>query len=148
MLNVTLAQKKHSLQPPKGAKKRGQLNMSGTITIKLTGLRFFGKHGMFAEEQKIGNEFEVDLFVSYDPGAELIDELSETVNYASLFAILKAEMQKPRELLETFVMETTDLLHTTYPLIKKIEISLSKLNPPIATFTGHVGVRYTKEYTA
>ena len=81
--------------------------MSATLTIELTNLRFFAKHGLFAEEQKIGNEFEVDLFVSYDPGAELIDELSETVNYASLYELLKEEMQKPRELLETFVMETT-----------------------------------------
>ena len=120
--------------------------MNGTLTIELSNLRFFAKHGLFEEEQKIGNAFEVDLFVSYDPGAELIDELSETVNYASLYELLKTEMQKPRELLETFVMETTDLLHSTYPSIKKIEISLSKLNPPIATFTGKVGVRYTKAY--
>lgn len=120
--------------------------MSALLTIELTSLRFFAKHGLFAEEQKIGNEFEVDLFVSYDPGAELIDELAETVNYASLYEILKDEMQKPRELLETFVMETTELLHTTYPTIKKIELSLSKLNPPIAKFTGKVGVRYKKDF--
>jgi dihydroneopterin aldolase len=121
-------------------------NMRGIITIELTRLRFFAKHGLFAEEQKIGNEFEVDLYVSYDPGDTLIDELSETVNYASLFAILKDEMQKPRKLLETFAMEMTDLLHSTYPSIRKIEITLSKLNPPIAKFTGRVGVKYLKEF--
>lgn len=120
--------------------------MRGIITIELTRLRFFAKHGLFAEEQKIGNEFEVDLFVSYDPGDILINELSETVNYASLFAILKDEMQKPRKLLETFAMEITDLFHITYPSIRKIEITLSKLNPPIAKFTGRVGVKYMKEF--
>ncbi|MBK7289287.1 MAG: dihydroneopterin aldolase [Chitinophagaceae bacterium] len=83
---------------------------------------------------KTGNEFEVKLAVSYDPGSELIDELVETVNYASLFSILQEEMQKPRELLETFVMEVADLLHKKYPSVKKIDISLSKLNPPIAKF--------------
>jgi 7,8-dihydroneopterin aldolase/epimerase/oxygenase len=120
--------------------------MSGTLTIKLSRLRFFAKHGLFAEEQKIGNEFEVDLFVFYDPGDILINELSETVNYASLFAILKDEMQKPRKLLETFVMEITDLLHSIYPSIRKIEINISKLNPPIVKFTGRVGVKYVKEF--
>jgi dihydroneopterin aldolase len=120
--------------------------MSGLITIELTGLHFFANHGLFPEEQKIGNEFEVDLYVTYDPGAELIDELSETVNYASLFTFLEKEMKTPRRLLETFVMEVTDHLHTIYPVVRKIEISLSKLNPPIATFTGKVGVRYVKEF--
>ncbi len=120
--------------------------MRKNLTIELTGLHFFANHGLFAEEQKIGNEFEVDLFVSYDPGEERIDELSETVNYASLYDLLKVEMKKPRELLETFVMELTGLLHATYPSIKKIEIALYKLNPPIATFTGKVGVRYIQEF--
>lgn len=120
--------------------------MKGTLTIELTNLRFFAKHGLFAEEQKIGNEFEVDLFVTYDPGAVLIDELSETVNYANLFALLKDEMQKPRKLLETFVMQVADRIHVTYPTIRKIEILLSKINPPIAKFTGKVGVKYVKEF--
>ena len=53
---------------------------------------------------------------------------------------------KSPELLETFVMEVTDLLHKKYPSVKKIDISLSKLNPPIAKFTGSVGVKYSKEF--
>ncbi len=120
--------------------------MNSLLTIYLNQVRFFAFHGLFEEEQKTGNEFEVNLAVSYDPGGELIDELAETVNYASLFSILQEEMQKPRELLETFVMEVADLLHKTYPSIKKIDISLSKLNPPIAKFTGEVGVEYSKEF--
>jgi dihydroneopterin aldolase len=120
--------------------------MNGLLTIYLNQVRFFAYHGLFAEEQKTGNEFEVNLSVSYDAGTEVIDELSETINYASLFELLQKEMQKPRELLETFVMEMADLIHTTWPAIKKIEISLSKLNPPIAKFSGRVGVNFSKEY--
>jgi len=120
--------------------------MKALITVYLNQVRFFAYHGLFEEEQKTGNEFEVNLAVTYDPGSELINELSETVNYASLFSILQEEMQKPRELLETFVMEVADLLHKKYPSVKKIDISLSKLNPPIAKFTGEVGVKYSKEY--
>ncbi len=120
--------------------------MKALITVYLNQVRFFAYHGLFEEEQKTGNEFEVNLAVSYDPGSELIDELAETINYASLFSILQEEMQKPRELLETFVMEVADLLHKNYPSVKKIDISLSKLNPPIAKFTGEVGVKYSKDF--
>lgn len=120
--------------------------MSSQLTVCLNKVRFFAYHGLFEEEQKTGNEFEVNLAVSYDPGNELIDKLAETVNYASLFALLQEEMQKPRELLETFVMEVADSIHTTWPVIKSIDISLSKLNPPIAKFTGNVGVTYSKKF--
>ena len=41
--------------------------MPGSITIELKGLRFFAYHGLYAEEQKTGNEFEIDLFVTHQP---------------------------------------------------------------------------------
>jgi 7,8-dihydroneopterin aldolase/epimerase/oxygenase len=120
--------------------------MAGLLTIELKQLHFFAHHGLYAEEIKVGNEFEVNLIVSYQPSSGTITDISDTVNYVQLYDLLKTEMQKPRQLLETFVMEVTELIHVTFPQIKKIEISISKLHPPIAKFTGTVGVRYSQEY--
>lgn len=120
--------------------------MSALLTISVSNARFFAYHGLYAEEQTLGNEFEVNLSVAYDPGNTMIDKLAETINYASLYAIVKEEMQTPRHLLETFVMEVANRLHSTYPGIKKIDITLTKLHAPIVNFTGSVGVKYTKEY--
>ena len=39
--------------------------MAGWMTIELKGLRFFAEHGMYVEERKVGNQFEIDLEVSY-----------------------------------------------------------------------------------
>ena len=116
------------------------------ITIELKKLHFFAYHGLYAEERKTGNEFEVNLTVSYTPVSGTITHLDDTVNYTMLYELLKAEMQKPRDLLETFVMEVTESIHLTFPQIKKIEIAVTKLHPPIPKFTGTVGVRYCKEY--
>ncbi len=120
--------------------------MSGLLTIELKQLRFFAKHGLYAEERKTGNEFEVNLAISYQPNSGTITDLSDTVNYVQLYDLLKTEMQKPRNLLETFAMEVTELMHSSFPGIKKVEISITKLHPPIPKFTGTVGVKYSKEY--
>jgi 7,8-dihydroneopterin aldolase/epimerase/oxygenase len=120
--------------------------MPGLLTIELKQLHFFAQHGLYAEERKTGNEFEVNLIVSYQPSSGTITDISDTVNYVQLYDLLKAEMQKPRYLLETFVMEVTELIHVAFQQVRKIEISITKLHPPIAKFTGTVGVKYSKEY--
>ena len=120
--------------------------MPGLLTIELKQLHFFAHHGLYAEERKTGNEFEVNLIVSYQPSSGTITDISDTVNYVQLYDLLKVEMQKPRHLLETFVMGVTELIHVAFPQIKKVKISITKLHPPIAKFTGTVGVNYTKEY--
>jgi len=120
--------------------------MNGLITIELKQLRFFAFHGLYAEEKKTGNEFEVDLSVAYTPLSGTITDLDDTVNYAVLYELLKTEMQKPRHLLETFVMEVTELMHLSFPQIKSVAITITKLHPPIAGFTGTVGLRYQKDF--
>jgi dihydroneopterin aldolase len=120
--------------------------MQGEMIIELKGLHFFAYHGLYAEERKTGNEFEVNLSVTCLTGDNIITHLSETVNYSQLYKLLKAEMQKPRGLLETFVMEVAEVIHLTFSQVKKIELSITKLQPPIAAFKGTVGVNYSKEY--
>ena len=120
--------------------------MSGLITIELKQLRFLAYHGLYAEERKTGNEFEINLSVAYQTSSDTITDISDTVNYSALYTLLKTEMQNPRHLLETFVMEVAEVIHVAFPQIKKIEISISKLHVPIAKFTGTAGVRFEKGY--
>lgn len=120
--------------------------MSGLITISLNKLHFFAYHGLYAEERKTGNEFEVNLRVSYHSTINVITSITDTVNYASLYELLKTEMQQPRHLLETFLMEVTESIHSSFLQIKNIEISIIKLHPPIANFTGTVGAKYSKSF--
>jgi len=120
--------------------------MPGLITIELKALRFFAYHGLYADERKAGNEFEIDLFVTHHPAKDPVKRIADTVNYVDLFEIIRKEMESPRELLETFVMQLSDIIHDAFPRITKVEISMTKLHPPIPGFTGRVGVQYIKEY--
>ncbi|HEX7847169.1 MAG TPA: dihydroneopterin aldolase [Chitinophagaceae bacterium] len=120
--------------------------MSSTLTIELKQLRFFAFHGLYEEEKKTGNEFEVTLFISYKPAVSIITDLSATIDYSVLFDLLKNEMQKPRELLETLSMDIIEKIRQSFPSVWKAEIIIEKLSPPIEGFIGRVGVRYSKEW--
>jgi dihydroneopterin aldolase len=122
--------------------------MDDVLTIELNGLRFFARHGLYAGEKKTGNEFEVNLRVSRKPGKRIITELSQTTNYVQLYHLLETEMQRPRELLETFVMEMAEIIHRAHPEITRVEINITKLRPPIVRFQGSVSVSFVKSFTA
>ena len=118
----------------------------GIMTVELKELRFYAFHGLYGEEKKTGNEFEVSLCIDFDPVETVITNIAVTVNYARLYEIVKTEMQKPRALLETLAMEIVESIHVSFPQINKADISIKKLHPPIIQFSGNVGVRYQKEF--
>ncbi|MBI3140030.1 MAG: dihydroneopterin aldolase [Sphingobacteriales bacterium] len=120
--------------------------MPDVMTIELRGLSFHAFHGLYEEEKKTGNEFRVELRADYSPPGAILTSLEDTVNYVALYEILQEAMKEPRALLETLVMEIAETIHDRFPQVTKVEVSVYKLHPPIAAFTGSVGVTYKKEY--
>lgn len=116
------------------------------IIIELKQLYFFSFHGLYEEERKVGGEFVVDLFTKYSSGQNKISFIEQTVNYAALYEIVKAEMNQPRNLLETLAQSIAEKIYQSFPLLKEIEIRIEKKNPPIVGFMGSVGVRFQKKY--
>ena len=120
--------------------------MQGELTIELKQLRFFAFHGLYKSEKELGGQFEINLAVSFYPGNKVIKTIKKTVNYELLFDLLKSEMQIPRDLLETLVMEIAEKIKVKFPEVIRVCIDVIKLNPPIASFTGKIAVSYSKEY--
>ena len=116
------------------------------MTIELKDLLFFGYHGLYAEERKAGNEYKVDISITYNTDATVLNSIKETINYASVYVLVKEQMKQPKDLLETVTMTIAEKIYASYPQVKKIEISLYKLQPPIVQFRGRVGVTYVKEF--
>ncbi|MEI6948281.1 dihydroneopterin aldolase [Paraflavisolibacter sp. H34] len=121
--------------------------MAGSITIELKGLRFFAEHGMYAEERKVGNQFEIDLSATYKAPKHPIVSIEETVNYVEIYRIIEEEFSGHKHLLETCAMQICDRLHEQFPELRTICISIKKMSPPITNFTGSVGVTYTREFS-
>ncbi|MEO5944289.1 MAG: dihydroneopterin aldolase [Ferruginibacter sp.] len=113
------------------------------FTIHLSNLRFFAHHGVHDEEAIVGNDFEVSVDVEFEV-ADKIKSLSETVNYVDIYIAIKRIFRSPAKLLETLARDICEEIYNTDKRIKKINITIHKLNPPIPNFTGNVGVSFSK----
>jgi dihydroneopterin aldolase len=101
-------------------------------TIALEGLEFFAYHGVHDEEQRIGNRYQVDIQVNVDfSEAAENDKLKYTVNYGDLYEIISEVMKIKARLLEHIAKLIISKVREFYPNIEKIEVSISKFNPPI-----------------
>ena len=100
--------------------------------IELVNMEFYAYHGCFREEQIIGNKFTVTLTVETDLSIPAeSDELSDAVNYQELYKLVKKEMEITSKLLEHVAKRIVVSIHQSFPAIKKINVSISKLNPPV-----------------
>lgn len=116
------------------------------IRVELSKLRFFAFHGLYEEEKKTGNEFELDVSVSFQTTDGIIDKLSDTVNYVRLHGIIAELMDHPEKLLETVAMKLAEKIHDEFAHARLVDIRITKLHPPIRGFEGHVAVSYQKEF--
>jgi len=99
--------------------------------VALESIRFFAYHGYYAEEQKAGNEFLVDIETEMNVEENLSDELSDTINYERLFEIAALEMKAPRKLLETVAHYILKRVVAEFPELEKVKVSIRKLNLPV-----------------
>jgi dihydroneopterin aldolase len=104
--------------------------MNGRIALE--GLEFHAFHGVYPHERESGNWFEIDIAVETDfsEGAAH-DDLRGTVNYETLFRIVKEEMEQPSKLLETVAEKIVGDVLMLLPVVSVVELKISKLNPPI-----------------
>jgi dihydroneopterin aldolase len=100
--------------------------------IKLTNIRTFSFHGCLEEEAKIGSNYRVDLTIktNLQPSSET-DELTDTVDYVDLNRIVVEEMAIRAKLLEHVAKRIIDRVLKELQMVTKIEVEVTKLNPPI-----------------
>jgi 7,8-dihydroneopterin aldolase/epimerase/oxygenase len=115
------------------------------IKILLQNFRCIARHGVYAEEQITGAEYEVNLEVSFEETG-LIEKLDQSISYSHLQEIVKSVMAEPNHLLETVCQQITTQIKAGYPFVSEINITLCKLAPPIVNFQGRVGVNYVKKF--
>ena len=100
--------------------------------ISIERMEFFAYHGCFEEEQIIGTNFLVDLFIEIETiEAEKTDDLCKTINYQSIYLLVKKEMQQKSKLLEHLGRRILTSLKTEFPEIIDATVKISKLNPPL-----------------
>jgi 7,8-dihydroneopterin aldolase/epimerase/oxygenase len=100
--------------------------------IEIEGMKFYAFHGHFESEQKVGNEFRVDLRIETNCDlAAISDNLNDALNYQTAYETVKKEMSVTSYLLENVAKRVLDSLYSNFESIIKAEIKISKMNPPM-----------------
>ena len=101
-------------------------------SIKINNIRVYAYHGCLVEEGKIGSDYRVDLKVKVNlKKSAKTDNLHDTVDYVHLNKIVKEEMAIRTKLLETVADKILDRILFEIPIVEKVTVKVSKLNPPI-----------------
>ena len=109
--------------------------------IYINDLRFHAFHGVMPQERLTGNDYSVDLRVGYDvSSAMLSDHVNDTVNYATLYEIVRQEMSVPSQLVERVAYRIADRISHRYPDVTRMDVRVTKLNPPLGADCHGAGV--------
>lgn len=100
--------------------------------IRVENIRTYSYHGCLEEEAKIGSEYRVDIEVKANlKKSSKSDKLVDTVDYVHLNLIVKEEMDIRSKLLEHVAKRIQDRVLEEIPMVTKVKIAVSKINPPI-----------------
>ncbi|RKL65233.1 dihydroneopterin aldolase [Salipaludibacillus neizhouensis] len=115
--------------------------------ILVQGMRFYGYHGAFPEENKLGQRFYADVTLELDTrGAGETDDLSKTVNYAKVYELTKEVLEgEPVKLVETLTAQLSDRLLEEFSIVEACVVKVIKPDPPIPGHYDSVAVEIRRE---
>lgn len=95
-------------------------------------MEYYGYHGVFEEERKLGQRFYVDLELELDlRKAGINDDLNETVNYAEIHELAKEIVEKKSfKLIEALAEHIASSVLDTYTMVDALTVRVIKPHPP------------------
>lgn len=111
--------------------------------ISLEGMQFHAYHGVYDAEKTLGTEYVVDLVVNFNSEkAAKDDDVEKTMNYETIYQIVRMEMEQPRKLVETVVAGIVKRMKFQFAEMQALRVRVSKLNPPLG---GRVKAAWVQE---
>ena len=119
--------------------------MDGADEISLTGLRVFGRHGVYDQERRDGQDFIVDLAMQVDTRrAATTDDVADTVHYGEVAEQVAAIVGgEPVDLLETLAARIADRVLES-ELVRAVRVTVHKPQAPITVPFDDVAVTITR----
>ncbi|MCP3029672.1 dihydroneopterin aldolase [Halobacillus sp. A5] len=101
--------------------------------IQLNGMEFWGYHGLFPEENKLGQRFYVDLELEMDlKPAGRSDDMDLSIDYGEVYEVTKKVVEgKTRKLVETVADHLADELLQQFTQLAACRVKVTKPDPPI-----------------
>ena len=101
--------------------------------IRILDLEIYCHHGVFKEENVLGQKFLVslDLYMDTRPAGET-DDLSQSINYAEVAHFVKQEMEKKNyQLIEAAAEQLARQILLTFSLVERVKVEIKKPWAPI-----------------
>lgn len=115
--------------------------------ILLTGLAFYGYHGVMLEENKLGQRFRIDLEIGLDMrAAARSDHVEDTISYAHLYDVVKAAFDEKRfKLLEALAQHIIARMMGHFDKIEWVRITVRKPEAPLPIVAGEAAIEMVRE---
>ncbi len=112
--------------------------------IEVNGIKVHAYHGCLEEEARIGGEYVVDvsLYTNFSKAAET-DDLEKTLDYVKVNDIVVKEMKVRSRLIEHVGNRILQELKREFAPLEKIQVRVTKVNPPINGSVDNVRVLLT-----
>ena len=99
--------------------------------VVLTGLEFYGRHGVHDEENTLGARFVIDLEL-FLPLSGIADQIEETVDYGVVYETVKHEVTIRRYyLIEALANHIADRVLESQAKVERILVRVHKPHAPI-----------------
>lgn len=114
--------------------------------IVFQGMQFYAYHGVYPEENKLGQPFVIDVEASLDlKQAGLTDALEKTIDYGQLYQrVEKVVTGRTFRLIEALAEAVAGELLKAYPKMAAVKVRVTKPNPPIAGLYAGVAVEINR----
>jgi dihydroneopterin aldolase len=101
--------------------------------INVEGIKVYGFHGCLEEEAKIGTNYTVDVYMETDfTEAAQNDDLSKTIDYVTVYNIVKKQMAIRSKLIEQVGQRiVNELKQELGKSLQKVSVKVIKHNPPM-----------------
>ncbi len=123
--------------------------MSANDRIFLRGIVLFARHGVHAEEEKLGQRFEVDLDCWLDLStAGESDHVHDTIDYGRLYETIRETVQEERfQLIEALAERIADRLLADFGRLASVRVEIRKPSAPIPGVFDTVGIEIHRDRT-
>lgn len=116
--------------------------------IRIENLELYAYHGVFPEENKLGQKFVIcaTLYVDATKAART-DDLTQSVNYGDVCHFMKAWMEENTvQLIETVADTLARNILLQYPLVQRVELEVKKPNAPVLLPFDYVSVTVDRQW--
>jgi dihydroneopterin aldolase len=115
--------------------------------IEIKNMQFYGYHGVFKEEKKLGQRFHIDVVIEASlRKAGCSDDLNDSINYSSIYEDVREIVTGPPcDLLESVGEKIAMTLLRKYSLLLKVHITVKKPEAPIAGILDYVAVHIERD---